>query len=96
VLFLDSTNKLVSKFQGPAVVRTKLNQYAYLIEMPDGSVRRLHANNLRLFVPRVQSIGVIFEDEEDFGEIPCYPSVLDEVSNELDLKSVNLDHLDSK
>ena len=62
VLFPDSTNKLISKFQSPAIVRTKLNDYAYMIEMPDGSLRRLHANKLRLFVPRVQSIGVVFED----------------------------------
>ena len=95
VLFPDSTNKLVSKFQGPGVVRTKLNDYSYMIEMPNGSVRRLHANNIRKFIPRVQSIGVIFDDEEDFGEIPCYPSLLDIETDMIDLNSVDLNHLNS-
>lgn len=92
VLFPDSTNKLVSKFQGPAVVRTKLNDYAYQIEMPDGAVRRLHANKLRLFVPRIQSVGVVFDDEKDFGELSCYPTTKD-VNESIDWSSVDLSHL---
>ena len=61
VLFPDSANKLVSKFQGPATIRTKLNDYAYMVEMPDGAVRRLHANKLRAYIPRVNTVGVVFE-----------------------------------
>jgi len=93
VLFPDSTNKLVSKFQGPAIIKTKLNDYAYIVEMPDGTSRRLHANKLRLYVPRVQSVGVVFDDESDFGDIPCYPDILSE-SPEIDFGCVDLSHLD--
>ena len=93
VLFPDSTNKLISKFQGPAVVKTKLNNYAYIVEMPDGTTRRLHANKLRLYVPRVQLIGVVFDDETDFGDIPCYPDVLND-SSDIDFSCVSLTHLD--
>ena len=66
VLFPDSNNKLLAKFQGPCLIKEKLNDYAYLVEMPDNSVRRLHANKLRKYVCRnVQS--VIHDDESDFG-----------------------------
>ena len=95
VLFPDSTNKLISKFQGPAIIRTKLNDYAYLVEMPDGAVRRLHANKLRLYIPRVQSVGVVFDDEEDFGDIPCYSSVV-ENDADIDFSCIDLSHLDCR
>ena len=97
MLFPDSTNKLISKFQGPATVREKLNEYAYNIEMSDGSVRRLHANKLRLFMPRAQLVGVTFDDEEDFGSLPCYPSAdcNGPGSHDIDWNQVDLDHLDS-
>ena len=93
VLFPDSTNKLVSKFQGPAIVHTKLNDYAYMVAMPNGAVRRLHANKLRLYIPRVASVGVVFDDEEDFGNLPYYPAS-NEIGQAIDWKTVDLSHLE--
>ena len=94
VLFPDSTNKLVSKFQGPGTIHSKLNDYAYMVAMPNGAIRRLHANKLRAFVPRVSSVGVVFEDEEDFGNLPYYPSA-EEITTDIDWSKVDLSNLDS-
>ena len=40
------------------------------------SVRHMHANKLRKFIPRVANIGVIFEEDEEFGDISYYPSMI--------------------
>ena len=93
-LFPDNTNKLIAKFHGPAIVRTKLNDYAYLVEMSDVAVRRLHANKLRLYVQRIQSVGVVFEDESDFGDNPCYP-LFTEDDPDSDFSCDDLSHLDA-
>src|SRR2546426_12610609 len=74
VLFPNSNNKLIAKFQGPCIIRNKLNEHTYNVGMPDNSVRRLHANKLRPFVDRAQSVGVVFDDEAQFGDLPCYPT----------------------
>jgi len=94
IKFPDSTNKLVSKFQGPGTIHSKLNDYAYMVAMPNGAIRRLHANKLRAFVPRVSSVGVVFEDEEDFGNLPYYPSA-EEITTDIDWSKVDLSNLDS-
>ena len=91
VLFPDSNNKMLAKFQGPAVVQEKLNDYAYLIAMPNGAVRRLHANKIRKYVCR--SVGaVLHDDEKDFGDIPEYSASVAAVGDVFD--SVDLSHLD--
>lgn len=94
LLIPDSNNKLLSKFQGPCVISDKLNDYAYMVKMPDNSVRRLHANKIRKFVVRsVQS--VIREDEGDIGDIEFHPSSSDPPSSEDAFGDLNLSHLDS-
>ena len=69
VLFPDSDNKMLAKFQGPALVREELNDYAYLIEMPNDAVRRLHANKLRKYVCRAVG-AVLHADEVDLSDLP--------------------------
>ena len=39
--------------------------------MPGGSTRHLHANKIRKFIARVQGVGVVNEQDEDFGPIEC-------------------------
>ena len=92
VLFPDHTNKLISKFQGPARIHTKVNDYTYLVEMPNGAVRKLHADKIRKYTQRIQSIGVIFDDEEDFGSIPSYTDLYENKTS--DFETVDLSHLD--
>jgi len=75
VLFLqpDSTNKLLAQWEGPGRVLECISPHSYRVSLPSGAVRVNHANNLRLFVERVSAVGVIFEDDTDFGPIITYP-----------------------
>jgi len=41
--------------------------------MPDGAYRQLHANKLRKLVSRVQHVGVISDQDTDFGPVECAP-----------------------
>jgi hypothetical protein len=66
VLRNDSKNKLRSKWQTGIVVDIA-DEYSYLIEFTDGSRKRVHANELRPFQVRVNS--VIIADDTDFGDI---------------------------
>jgi len=68
VLLPDSTNKLMSSWQGPGIIDNKLSDNSYAINMPNGSVRHFHANNLRKFKTRVNGVGVIFDDEKKLGK----------------------------
>ena len=45
--------------------------------MPDGRRKHYHANKLRPFVVRVQSLGIIQEEDEDFGEVRATPPLSD-------------------
>ena len=65
--------------------------------LEDGSVRHIHANMIRKFNPRVASIGVVFEDEEEFGDIGFAPEVSSSVMVQTSpsgdrFDAVNLDH----
>jgi len=73
VLVRDSTNKVYSRWKMGTVQRV-LSKHSYLVDMGDGSVRHLHANYMRKFVAKVQSVVIVREDEtnKDFGRI-CYP-----------------------
>jgi len=64
----------------------------YRLSLDDGSVRVLHANSLRNYVSRVQSVGVIFDDESEFGAVIPYPNV-NESNNSDFLSQIDLSHL---
>ncbi len=66
VLRNDSTNKLRSQWQTGIVVDIA-DEYSYLIEFTNGSRKRVHANELRPFQVRINS--VIIADDTDFGDI---------------------------
>ena len=93
VLFPDSNNKMLAKFQGPAMIKEKLNDYAYLVEMPNGAVRRLHANKLCKYVCRAVGV-VLHADEQDFGDLPEYPSSVSVPPVGDIFDAVDLSHLD--
>ena len=103
VLLPDSTNKLLSSWQGPGVIHFKLSENSYTVAMPNGSIRHLHANMLREFHVSVHGVGVIFQDDsEKFGEVEwCEtgdggdnPTFTGLTRQKLD--GINLDHLQSK
>ena len=94
ILFPDSSNKLLTQFQGPGKIHTKLSEYSYLVEMPNGAIRRLHANKIRKYHSRVNSVGIIFEDEECFGSVPTYSSnddVTDDTWKDIDFSHLTAD-----
>src|SRR6266496_4939618 len=98
----DSTNKLKYSWQGPGIISEKISENSYTIKLPDGSIRHLHANFLRLFKTRIQGVGVIFQDnQEKFGEVSICETGLD-VSGKIDtsltqekLQNINMSHLSS-
>ena len=76
---------------GPGIVVDVTSSNSYRVSFDDGSSRLVHANNLRLFSTCVNSIGVIYENDTQFGDIEvCSDSDSD---FEQELKLVNLDHL---
>ena len=77
VLLPSSTNKLMSQWQGPATITAQLAPHTYRIALDTGAVRVLHANHLRKFVTHVQSVGIVFEDDDNFGYIEPCPVKLD-------------------
>ena len=93
VLLPDSTNKLKSKWMGPATVTAVLSPYSYRIALGDGSVRTLHANRLRKYNLRIQTVGVIFEDDSDFGNIEYCPIVDELYKSNSDILNLDLSYL---
>lgn len=74
-LIPDSTNKLYARWTGPAVVSRRRGGNSYDIQLSDGSTRHVHVNKLRGFRPRIGVVGVIFEDDEEFGRVTEIPVV---------------------
>jgi len=94
VLMPDSTNKVVARWQGPGTVTAKLSPCSYRVALDTGAVRTLHANHLRRFVSRVASVGVIFEDDSEFGSIEYCPSEQPDAAQEI--RDLDLSHLPSE
>ena len=102
VLIPDSTNKLKARWQGPASIQARVSAYSYRILLPDGSLRTLHANKLRKFINNINHIGIIFDEERDFGDVVYAPvsssqdidSAEHEVRVETDLNKDKYDLLD--
>jgi len=83
VIIPGSTNKMKAKWHTPAVVHFKRSKDSYMIAMPDGAVRCLHANMLRAYNVPVYGIGILFEDDsEGFGDIVCCGSRLNQEQEE--------------
>lgn len=92
VLHPDSTNKLRSKWQ-IGTVSEVLSQHSYLVDMPDGARRHLHANKLRPCTAKAQS--VILDRDKEFGNISALPKAS---SNSLPSERIDptaLSHLSS-
>jgi hypothetical protein len=57
----DSANKLVGKWQEGVIAETK-SSHSYLVDMPNGARRHIHASKLRPYVVAVNSV-VLDEDK---------------------------------
>ena len=72
VLEKDSTHKTFAHWKQGKIVRVR-SPYSYDVEMPDGACRQLHANKLRKLVSRIQHVGVISDQDTDFGPVEYAP-----------------------
>jgi len=75
VLLPDSTNKLLCKWQGPALVVDYKTPHSYLIESEGGQRRWLHANKLRPYHARINEVlvskcAIVYVADADLGTIP--------------------------
>jgi len=93
VLFADSTNKLLSKWQTSVIIDV-YDEYSYLVELPTGARKQIHANHLRPFNIRVSS--VIADQDVEFGNIVSMPCVEAEKLPSCTIDKMLIDHLADK
>ena len=72
VLEKDSTHKTFARWKQGTITRVR-SPYSYEVQLSDGACRWLHANKLRPFVARVQNVGVIKDQDAEFGEAVSAP-----------------------
>ncbi|GFX04624.1 retrovirus-related Pol polyprotein from transposon 17.6 [Trichonephila clavipes] len=64
--------------------------------MAGGNLRLLHVNKIREYRVRVQTVGVIYDIDDEFGEIYETPTVSAAEKNDEALDRVTLDYLSKK
>lgn len=74
MLIPSSSHKLLNTWSGPATIIEISRPHSAIVELDDGSTRELHFNKLRPFIARVEHVGLIFDQDEDFGELYYTPS----------------------
>ena len=95
LLLRDSNFKLYSRWTGPGKIRRKVSEHSYDVELVDGTVRCLHANHLRKYVERIAAVGVVYDADEDFGDLEYLPSVpMVEAEIHERFRDFDLQHLD--
>jgi len=57
------------------------HHYSFNVLMENGAIRTLHANLLKKIVNQINTVGIIFEEESDFGKVHHYPISGDELQN---------------
>src|ERR1700733_11314301 len=97
VLYPTSSNKIMSRWQGPGTVLQRRSKYSYLVDLGDGGKRILHANKMRKFIVRSLSCGLIREEDETFGKvIEVFAKNPDAVDKQFILKDSQITHLNEK
>ncbi|GFQ63795.1 retrovirus-related Pol polyprotein from transposon opus [Trichonephila clavata] len=74
ILMPSSTHKLLNTWIGPAKVVKLSRPHSCLVRMEDGNTRELHVNKLRPYISRVDHVGIIFDQDTDFGELHYAPT----------------------
>ena len=95
ILMPDSNHKVYSRWMGPAKIRKKISDNSYDVEMEDGSIRRLHANHLRKYQQRTNAVGIVYEADEEFGDLEYTPisSTTNPENNHGKFQEIDLSHL---
>jgi len=100
VLQKDTTaSKVFSRWIGPVVITHIQSPQSYVVEFEDGSKRTIHANHLRKFHTRAQSVtydttglsgelginscAIVSEQDSDFGDLHVYDSTINKASDKL-------------
>ena len=102
VLIPDSTNKHLSRWQGPGTVIDVKSPYSYLIELDQGQRRWLHANKLRPYHSRVNELlinncAIVYETDEEFGTLPVANTTPNDASLPIiRIDPANLSHLSTE
>ncbi|GFW63047.1 transposon Ty3-I Gag-Pol polyprotein [Trichonephila clavipes] len=95
LLIPDSSNKIYARWIGPGEIIQHHRPHSYKVKLPDGTVRHVHVNKIRKYHPRALAVGVIFEDDHEFEEIPPTPN-LSRSTSERVLHEIDLNHLNSE
>jgi len=74
ILESDSSHKLLKKWIGPVRIIKLTRPHSVLVQLEDGATRELHVNKIRPFIARVEQVGLIFEQDEEFGDISYAPT----------------------
>ncbi|GFQ65252.1 RT_RNaseH_2 domain-containing protein [Trichonephila clavata] len=74
ILMPSSTHKLLNTWIGPAKVVKLTRPHSCLVRMEDCNTRELHVNKLRPYISRVDHVGIIFDQDTDFGELHYAPT----------------------
>ncbi|GFW11506.1 retrovirus-related Pol polyprotein from transposon 17.6 [Trichonephila clavipes] len=96
VLIPDSTNKLYARRTGPVKVVKRVKPNSYYLQMAGGNLRLLHVNKIREYRARVQTVGVVYDIEDEFGEIYETSTVPAAEKNDEALDRVTLEYLSKK
>ncbi|GFU09166.1 retrovirus-related Pol polyprotein from transposon 412 [Nephila pilipes] len=68
----DSTHKMYARCTFPCTIVEKRSAYSYLVQLPDNSVKHIHANKIRNLNIQTNNIGVICETDIDFDDIETF------------------------
>ncbi|GFW24642.1 retrovirus-related Pol polyprotein from transposon 17.6 [Trichonephila clavipes] len=96
VLITDSANKLYARWTGPVKIVKRVKPNSYYLQMAGGNLRLLHVNKIREYRTRVQTVGVAYDIDDEFGEIYETPTVPAAEKNDEALDRVKLDYLCKK
>ncbi|GFW76752.1 retrovirus-related Pol polyprotein from transposon opus [Trichonephila clavipes] len=58
----------------PATIIEITRPYSVKVELDDGGIRELHFNKLRPFIARVGQVGLIFNQDSNFGDLHYAPT----------------------
>lgn len=96
LLLPSSSHKLLNTWIGPATIVQLTRPHSAKVQLEDGSTKELHFNKLRPYVSRTQHVGLIFEQDEDFGELHYAPNdivnkTVDDIFKHLSIMKGNLE-----
>ncbi|GFR13290.1 retrovirus-related Pol polyprotein from transposon opus [Trichonephila clavata] len=73
-LIPSSSHKLLKNWMGPASIIELPRPHTARVKMDDGSEKELHFNKLRPYIARIEQIGLIFDQDDEFGELHYAPT----------------------